>query len=80
MHRREGGNVTTEVKTGLMQSQAWSHQKLEEVRDRFSQKPSEGWGFGDILISDFHLPNCESMCFCFKPPSLRSFVSAIIGN
>ena len=37
---REGGDVTTEERIGVMQSQAWNHQKLDEARNRFFLKPS----------------------------------------
>ena len=79
--RREGGNVTTEVKIGVMQSQAWSHQKPEEARNRFSLKPPEESGFADTLISDFQLPQLcvREYISVLSPPVYENLFTTTTG-
>ena len=73
--------MKTEAETGATWPQTgntWSHQTRK--RQEKLPTPQSLWrehGPADTLISDFRPPDCERMnSWCFKPPSLWSFVTA----
>ena len=66
--------MKTEAEIGVRQLQAKEPQQPPKAR-------REAWNSVNTLISNFGFQNCERINFyCFKPPSLRTFVMAVIEN
>lgn len=75
-HRHNPGNTTYRRRNKCPHRQrlelciykvrnTWSHQKPEEIRNRFSlRSPSTQREYCLCLVSDYGLPNCERKNFC----------------